>query len=213
MRLLAALTLGAVSLLPACGADAPAEEAGPTGLPEVARVVCDTNGTRAATPAAKPQRDGIHLQIVNVTEEDLGLEIGESEGDPVMGTNADRGRSLEILDFPPGTIRLRCAESRGTSKRDDAWLEGSGVPRECETTVLGTSYFGPNSRGAPTPAEAVKQQFSDQFEPGDVLEQLGYTEQETPTLSLVRDGVSVWGFQVTPLAGGGWAVESDSRCG
>jgi hypothetical protein len=66
--------------------------------------------------------------------------------------------------------------------------------------------------GYPTPAEAVRRQFADAFEPGDVLEQLGYPEASPATLALVRDGISIWGFTVTDY-GRGWLVESDSRCG
>jgi hypothetical protein len=66
--------------------------------------------------------------------------------------------------------------------------------------------------GYPTPAEAVRQQFADTFEPGDVLEQLGYPEASTATLAIVRDGVSVWSVRVSNY-GGGWLVETDSRRG
>jgi hypothetical protein len=216
MRLFAVLAFCAISLLAACGADSPTVDAEQTGLPDVARVVCETDGTRV-TPLAKPQRDGIHLEILNQTGKDLALEIGESDGEPVMGTNADRGTSKEVLDLAPGAIWLRCSEGGWAQievvDEDDVWIEGTGATPGCETTVSGTSYFGPDSRGYPTPAEAVREQFSAHFEPGDVLEQVGYPEEDTPTLSIVRDGVSVWGFQLVRDEAGGWIVDTDSRCG
>ena len=55
--------------------------------------------------------------------------------------------------------------------------------------------------------EAVRAQFADAFEPGDALEQLGYSEASTATLSLVRDGVSVRSFCVSDY-GDGWACRN-----
>lgn len=217
--LLAILAALAVS---ACGAGGNAEQPA-SGLPNLARVICEAGGTRVEPATVKPQRDGIHLEIVNETDKDLGLEIGETEGEPVMGTNADRGTSSEVLELAPGTIWLRCSDSLATSPRPDAWaalkvvdednvwVEGSGVWPDCETAVSGVLDYVPDARGEPTPSEAIRSQFAPAFEPGDVLEQLGYPEESTPGFSLVRDGVIVRSFEMRRDNFGGWLVDSDAR--
>jgi hypothetical protein len=214
--LLAVLAALAVS---ACGTAGNAEQGEAAGLPDVARVICDADGTRVEPATVAPQRDGIHLEIVNETGKDLGLEIGEAEGEPVMGTNADRGTSSEVLELAPGTIWLRCLDSLSTSPtpgawapvevvdEDDLWVEGTGVLPDCETAVAGHSDYVRDARGEPTPGEAIRSQFPSAFEPGDVLEQLGYPQQETPGFALVRDGVIVRSFEVRRDNFGGWLVD------
>jgi hypothetical protein len=217
--LLAILAALAVS---ACGSRGNAEQR-VAGLPNVARVICETGGTRVEPATVKPQPDGIHLEIVNVTGKDLGLEIGETKGEPVMGTNADRGTASEVLELAPGTIWLRCRDSASTSATpgewapaqvvdgDDLWVEGTGVWPDCQTIVSGVLDYVRDARGEPTPSAAIRSQFARAFEPGDVLEQLGYPEESTPRFSLVRDGVIIWSFEVRGDNFGGWLVDSDAR--
>jgi len=224
-----ALALGlALSLgLTACGAGETTGGVGSTegsepeaALPDVARVVCEDGATRVETPSVKPQEDGIHLQIVNETAEDLGLEIGEAQGEPVMGTNADRGTSTEILELPPGSIWLACRHREAVDPwveiqvvdQDGLWLEGTGAPMPCTVGALGTSDYGPDTRGYPTPIEAVRRHYEERIRPGDVLEQLGYPDEVTPNFALIRDGVTIAAFEVGSYAGG-WLVESDTSCG
>jgi hypothetical protein len=227
VRLPLALGLAAALALPACGAGQESAPAGSTerlkpeaDLPDVAQVVCEEGGTRAGTPSVKPQEDGIHLEIVNETAEDLGLEIGEKQGEPVMGMNADRGTSTEILELPPGSIWLACRDRQAVVSwveievvdQDGVWLEGTGAPMPCTVVASGFSDYVPGAQGHATPSEAVRRHYEERIRPDDVLEQLGYPDEARPNFALLRDGVTVAGFEVANY-GDGWLVESDSSCG
>jgi hypothetical protein len=228
MRSVALLAAAAILGLSACGSGReevpiPADQ-GPerTGPPNGARVICGDDGTRVEPARVKPQLDGVHVEIVNETGEDLGVNVGDEVNGSYQGLDAPPGTSKEVLDVPPGSIWLACGgpltDTQGQPAtleiidEDGVWLEGTGAVPECETSVSGISEYMLDTPGYPTPAEAVRHQFADAFEPGDVLEQLGYPEASPATLALVRGGVSVWGFTVTDY-GRGWLVESDSRCG
>ena len=191
-------------------------------LPNVARVVCEDDGTRVEPETVKPQRDGVHVEIVNETGEDLGVNVGDKADGTYPGLDAPPGVSKDVLTVPPGSIWLVCRGPLTNTQgqpvtlevvdQDDVWLEGTGEAPDCATGVSGHSDYMPDTPGYPTPADAVRRQFADAFEPGDVLEQLGYPEARTATLAIVRDGVNVWGFAVSDH-GAGWLVDTDSRCG
>jgi hypothetical protein len=228
MKLLVTLTAVAALGLAACDArevsnsDSPAEQPEGAGLPNAARIVCDANGTRVEPATVKPQRDGIRLQVVNEVKGPLRVNVGHQVHGAQQGLGAPRGTSKDVLDVPPGSIWLGCRGPLANPVAqpaklevvddDDVWLEGTGTVRDCATGVGGVYDYMPDTRGSSTPAEAVRAQFADAFEPGDALEQLGYPEASTATLSLVRDGVSVRSFSVSDY-GDGWLVETDSRCG
>ena len=227
MRFVFALALAVTLGLSACGAG---QEAGPAAstessepeaaLPDVARVVCQEGATRIETPSVKPQEDGVHLEIVNETRKDLGLDIGESRKEPAMGTNAPIGTSTEILEFPSGSIWLMC-RARGAAgpwaqlqiiDQDGYWLEGTGSPMACRIRALGVIDYVAEARGYPTPIQAVRQQHDSSIHPGDVLEQLGYPREATPNFALIRDGVTIAEFEVWSDDAGGWLVDSTSSC-
>jgi hypothetical protein len=228
MKSVALLAAIAIVVLSACdtrrSADSvtadPAAEA--TGLSAVARVVCAEDGIHIRPAMVKPQPDGVHLKIVNEIGERVRVNVGDkTTGGLHQGLDAPLGASKEVLDVRPGSIWLACRGPLANPvaqpaalevvDEDDVWLEGTGVAPDCETSVLGVSDYMRDAPGHPTPAEAVRRQFPNAFEPGDVLEQLGYRESSTPTFSIVRDGRAVWSFAVRDY-GGGWLVESDSRC-
>jgi hypothetical protein len=228
MRLLVTLTAVAALGLPACDADEVrdsdtlAERPEGAGLPTAARVVCDTDGTRVEPVTVKPQPDGVHLVVVNDVDQQLRVNVGHRVYGAHQGLDAPLGTSKEVLDVPPGSIWLACRGPLANPvaqpaklqvvDQDGVWLEGTGTLPECATGVGGGYDYMPETPGSSTPAEAVRAQFADAFEPGDALEQLGYPEASTATLSLVRDGVSVRSFSVSDY-GDGWLVETDSRCG
>jgi hypothetical protein len=229
MKSVALLAAVAILGLSACGSgreedSVPADRGvAAKGLPDVARLVCKENGTRVKPTTVKPQPDGVHLEVVNRVDERMRVNVGDkTDGTLYQGLDAPLGASEEVLDVRPGSIWLACRGPLADPAAqpavlevvdaDNVWLEGTGTVPDCETSVSGISDYMLDTPGYPTPAEAVRHQFADAFEPGDVLEQLGYPEASPATLALVRDGVTAWGVTVTD-SGRGWLVESDSRCG
>lgn len=227
MRVLVASLAFAVAALPACAqqADGPGDLTtadAPAPLPEVARVVCEPGGTRVETPTVKPQADGIHLEVANATRLDLALEIGVDRASPVMGTNVP---TSEILDLPPGTIWVACRPSRGSGPvsappepidivdEDGLWIAGTGKPAHCARSVTGIVDYVPGARGPRLePVEIVRRDYKERLRPGDVLERVGYPRETTPEVSLVRDGISIAGFEFHDDGHGGWLRETDTWC-
>ncbi len=70
--------------------------------PDVARVVCDENGTTAATPQVRPQADGVHVLVANRLGEDASFSW---EGG---GRDAPPGATEIVMDEPPGAALVGC---------------------------------------------------------------------------------------------------------
>jgi hypothetical protein len=113
MRRLLALSIATLSLS-ACGAgqeigpagSGGAREPGPT-LPDVARVECTTGGTHLELSMLKPQRDGIHFQVVNETGGDRSFSVLHRDGRS-MDEDAPAGTSELVVDLSPGLIEVAC---------------------------------------------------------------------------------------------------------
>jgi len=229
MRLLFVLALAAALALPACGAG---EESGPAAstqaseppepaLPDLARVVCESQGPpRVETPSVKPQRDGVHLVFVNETGKDLSFSIEDpSEGG--MGADAPRGTSTQVTDLHPGTVTIACY--------DPYTEDGSEVPRtpleivdddgvwisvrlDCTAGFDQVADYAEGARGDADPLEATRKGIGSYIEPGDVVEPAGYLDAPTPLYRLVRDGEVLAVVELLDDGAGGWLESSVTGC-
>jgi hypothetical protein len=113
-------------------------------------------------------------------------------------------RSLGALAVTATLPLAACGEESG----DGARATGA----DCNIAVVGTFLYGPDAEGYPTPENAVRRQFADAFEPGDVLERFE-SPPDWVALGIVRDGEPIRGFEVMRAGDGGWLVTSHSRDG
>jgi hypothetical protein len=199
MTRLAVLALAAVLGLAACGSGEspgaePRAEEEPAALPNVARIVC-----RAAGPpviearTVKPQRDGVHLGVVNETGADLTLVL------PTMSTGAPAGTSTQIVDLGPGELTVACAapDTLGDVEPPTAPLEvvdedGIWVSTllDCPDQFSSVADYAVGARGKTSdPVEVARNALEGYgLEPDDVLERAGYPDAQVVRVRLVRDG-------------------------
>jgi hypothetical protein len=112
---------------------------------------------------------------------------------------------------PLGALAVTAALALAAcGEKSDEGARATGT--DCDITVVGTILYGPDAKGHPTPEDAVRRQFADAFEPGDVLERFE-SPPDRVALGIVRDGEPIRGFEVMRAGDGGWLVTSDSRVG
>ena len=222
--------LAALVLASGCGglsSQPPREDAGQ--FPDVARVVCDQDGTRLLTSQVRPHADGVHIRIDSrLAPEDVSFAVGEIGGSEAAGE--------QVWPIPPGPVEIGCWESFA-EEPDYVSLEVVDpqrlyVPAELECLeAVGSSGGGVASSGgsygkAPEgdprdPVEIAREFFESAFGPlgeGDVVEPAGYPEAEIRQVRLVRDGrtVAVAEYADASFAGGekgsGWIGEGYQAC-
>ena len=163
MKLLCVLTLAAALGLTGCGAGDETSPAGSTGdsepeaaLPDVARVVCEPDGTRLDTQSVRPQRDGVHLDVVNETGEDRSISVLDPQGGG-LGEGAPAGTSTMVVALGPGTLEVTCSDPLAAVEQgsplevvdeDGLWISTN---LDCTEGFSGTSDYTPDARGDADP--------------------------------------------------------------
>jgi hypothetical protein len=224
VRLPIALALAAVLGLSACGSEEAAGPARSTGgsepeavLPDVARVVCEPNGTRLQTPAVKPQADGVHFEIVNETGSDRSFSVLDGRGGGV-GENAPVGTAKKIVALGPGPLTITCSDpladvERGTRlevvDEDGVWVSTS---LDCVSGFSGTIDYVRQAQGDPDPLTAAEKGFGNYMQPGDVVEPAGYPDAATPVFRLVRSDEILGVVDLMDDGAGGWLPSTVSGC-
>src|SRR5439155_22411313 len=99
----AAVALAALMALGACARTTPAPAAETTqAIPDFARVVCDSGGTRLLGDQVREQPDGVHVVVDNRLGEDAGF-VWDGGGD-----NAPMGVHELVFAEAPGTAHVGC---------------------------------------------------------------------------------------------------------
>jgi hypothetical protein len=225
MRL--SLVVGAVTVaLVGCG-EAPEQSQEPAGtagqaeeaaLPDVARVVCGPGAPEVTTPAVRPQADGLRVEVVNETGEDLSVSIL-----PWGGTKAPEGTSTQVVNLPPGQVSVDCfdphAGDAGKAPQSSFDLvDGDGVwvstHIECATGMgfAGIPDYVAGARGEPDPQAVAETALERYGKPGDLIEPAGYPESESPEYRLVRDGEVLAVVQLMSDGAGGWLESQVTGC-
>lgn len=221
-----AIAAGVLLALSACGQEPAAEPGDVTGgpepapaLPDLARVVCEADGTRVETPAVRPRGDGIHVELVNETGAERSFAATSAEGGG-LGVAAPTGKSVQVLDLEPGALTVACPDP-GTGEGDGAPLEivdenGIWVSTllDCGQAFSQVVDFAPDARGETSdPVEAARTALEGyRLEPDDVLEPAGYPETELPKVRLVRDGEVLAVVQLVDDGAGMLLVSMLSGC-
>lgn len=193
------------------------------GAPDIARVVCDADGTRILTPKVAAQRDGLHLVIDNRLEGDYGFSVETPEGGG-GGDNASKGESRHVFDsIPPGEARIGCYESRKDMEPDYATVEilksDSGyrsVNLECRggAAVMGEGgLLAPGAKGEKgEPVELARRALKDRLREDDTLELADYPESvSSRSVRVVREGRVITAVSYRKEATG-WFENSTTNC-
>lgn len=198
-------------------------------FPDVARAVCDQDGTRLLTPEVQPQADGVHIRIESrLDKEDVSFVVGQLGGSEAAGE--------QVWPIPPGTVEIGCWV--GFEEEPDyvslRVVDPTGlyVPAELDClrgvgasgggVASSSGSYGEAPEGDPRdPVDIAREFFESAFGPlgaDDVVERAGYPQAEIRQVRLVRDGktVAVAEYADASFAGGekgtGWIGEGYEAC-
>jgi hypothetical protein len=188
-----------------------------TDAPTVAVIECSgpgIEGTRVLTPVVAAQPDGVHVEVRNTTDVDLGIDFA------TRGDNAGVGTTELVLDSPPGTEEALCADTetdRGVPgvPFEIADPEGYWVPTDLVGDACSVGNLDPagTPEGIADPVEAAADALGSRVERGDGLILAGYPEAAVEKVVILRrDGVpiaSVAMFEGTA----GWYPHTITACG
>jgi hypothetical protein len=215
------LSLVSAFALAACGSgtpSAPEDEPDPL-LPDLARVICEPDGTRVETPSVKPQRDGLHIEVVNETGAHRTLSLLTADGGG-MGTGTPPGTSTQIVALGPGTLSVACTdpavepeggETLEVVDEDGIWVSDR---LDCPEQFSSVADYVPGARGETSdPLEAARKAVEGYgLDPGDVFEPAGYPDAETVRVRLVRGGEPVAVVTLVDDGTGKWLVSTVDGC-
>lgn len=224
MKRFLVLALAAAVGLSACGAGQDAQPIAPTGepepaaLPDIARVVCEPDGTRVETPSVKPQPDGVHVEIVNEAGSERAFSLESASTG--LGIGAPPGTSTEILDLGPGALTVACTdpalEPEGGEALEIVDEDGIWVSTQlsCQEQFAQVADYAPGARGETSdPLEAARKAIEGYgLEPDDVFERAGYPETEVAKVRLVRAGEPLGVVDLIDDGTGKWLVSMVTGC-
>ncbi len=194
------------------------------GTPDVARVVCGSEGVRVLTPRVESRPDGMHLKIDNRIDGSADLSVSHPGGG--MGWSVPAGRSERVANVPPGKIQIDCY---GRS-----WGEDKLLAMEVGTVEVlpGNAGYKSTKLDCPKekskkiepytneemeeqegdPVEIFRRSNADSLREGDVVEIAGNTRsRDERTVRVVRDGEVVATAHYLKLSTG-WIEATDESC-
>jgi len=202
MMLLAVSIMLAVA---ACGetrSAPPASGPAPEVVPDVAVVACTANGTKLLTPAVRPQPDGIHVELRQLSGDPATLSTdtggGGKPGERIVLTSAPDATRMGCMtdaDWnadPPahrGWVTLQVHDQRGL------WVDDRPATAQCSSAIYDYDTSAPGTPESDL-AEFVGRHF--RIGPGETVERAGYPDQRPIEYRLVRDGVVVGVAQSPP---------------
>jgi hypothetical protein len=196
-------------------------------LPDVARLVCDANGTHVLTPRIRPQLDGVHFGIDNRTGKHLGFifRFGDRPGG---GDNAVVGKSeITRSDVPPGAVMVTCFDYRGQTPvpknpsefvgidvidEDGIWTSQELDCGQAGRVVTGIRDYIANVKGETgDPVDLTRKHFKG-LRSTDVVTRVGYPGQPSAVVAVVREGRTIATAEYDSDGTGGWLLSTVSRC-
>lgn len=173
----------------------------------VANITCTDEGTVLEDAEVNAQRDGVHLDVRNETQSDLGIAFDGYGGD-------NTGKI--VWQFAPGKLRLRCSNDATwhvlqVSDPEHYWVSPALECPPGAGGAQGLSDPAPDATGEKgDPVDLVRAM--PRVQPTDVVERAGYPEQPGPEVRVVRDGKVVMVFGFTPDHHGGWFMTTQEAC-
>jgi hypothetical protein len=198
---------------------------GPTGgsdAPLHVDLTCGLDGlTSLSTNVVRPQRDGVHLLVVNEHEEPVSVGVlGVAQGSG-QGFGADPGSSELVLTQAPGSVELSCTPNSqlvsgeqphvGLKVIDPDGLYVDGT-LACENVggMIAEYTDLPVDEGPP-PLD-VARNLIDGLRPDDILVYAGYPDQPRRAVVVSRDGGIVASFSIARFEEQSWSITEYSSC-
>ncbi len=198
---------------------------GSAALPNVARVECGPAGAVVVTPEARPQRDGIHLDITNTGTKALMFHVVIPDFGGFVERAEPGANTFTVSDLRPDAYEVRCfaedelnpqnepAAALQITDQDGVWKD---LTVACPAGLREESAFfdaAPGLRGEDGTAEEVaRRHLGEAVHEGDVVEIGGYPQAANPVVRVVRDGRVVAAVYVFPVIEGGWLVQNLTWC-
>lgn len=189
--ILGSAVIAALSSVAVAAARSPVPPAG------VATVTCTTTGTAVGQPNVIPQRDGVHLAVVNATGRVMTfVHSGGGFGVSAKG-------STVVLDLPPGLTTVACIDPLDPAQ--DGPASPGYVARQASFVVANVPFWKPftpecgaaglrgviSDGGAPIPGSQLTLQAMLSvrgLKASDVVERAGYPAGPAVHMRTMRDG-------------------------
>jgi hypothetical protein len=154
------------------------------------------------TPKVEAQPDGMHLQIDNRVGKYAGYSISVARATPLesyeSGDYIRNGITNQVIEAP-GIAKIQCypTENYDFTVRKYAYFEvvagESGYkPTELEcrpdAEITGTSAADMGGYTGSHPVAQAREHFSERLKEGDLVEEAGYPQAQSPSVRVVRDG-------------------------
>jgi len=173
-----------------------------------------SEGTRVLTPTVAAQSDGVHVEVRNTSDVDLGISFAN------VGDNADIGVTELVLDSPPGPERALCLGNDTDPGEDPGPAfevvdpNGFWVSTDLggEVCSVGNIDYGELPAGIADPVEAARDALGRRVEDGDTLHVAGYPDARVEkVVVLERDGRAI--ASVAMFEGSvGWFAHTVTTC-
>jgi hypothetical protein len=195
-------------------------------VPDVAEVRCDGDATELVTPFVRPQRDGVHVRLVNEGSREVAYFLNAAGGG---GSGGPPGAHEQVYLIPPGRATLACWDSTGPQ-------DPSEIPHEHHLTVIdpeglfvGTELtgcpdgerfgyvadFAPDAKGEPgDPVDVARAALRENhgLQEADIVERAGYPDEGNVRVRMVRNGEVVVLLTLFAAPAGGWLVSGADGC-
>ena len=201
----------------ACASPDARPPAAPRDDPE-AVLVCGRSKARLETPTVEAQPDGVHLVVKNTSGGDAGFFF-DSRG-AAGGRNAFAPRSEHVLEAPPGKLKVGCyfpgPDSPQSKELTIQVRDPNGyytdVTLDCPGNTVGAGIpeYAPGSRGEKgDPVELTEEDYA---KPGDEVRSVGYRDDRSVSVAVVRNGRAVRIIDWGRAGRGRWLVDTDNFC-
>jgi hypothetical protein len=194
---------------------------GASVLPSIGLARCDAGGMTVSTPVVRPQADGVHLRIANVTPYEMEFEYDVDHGEGGGGgAVVPPGVSEHVLPFAPHSIDVTCyhddLDALGTSYETIVIENSSGVAKspylDCARSInlqnVDARWSGPDFMDTARAYLRGRRL----LRPGDRLEPAVAPGPELPIARVVRDEHSAALLEFTETRRGRYSLMFVTLC-
>jgi hypothetical protein len=197
--------------------EGPATGPAPTGIPDIAEIVCEADGTTTViTPEVAVQPDGVHVRVISRLDEPASVGAFRMDVGP--------GETAFVSTVAPGEVDAGCYpfSEHGPGGADPERapvevLDSGGLFVDGEVECSGTAssmiadFFEQPLDAGPVPLEVARESIRGLL-PGDEILHLGYPEQGGRQVAVRRDETIVATFDFVTFDGEKWQIASNDIC-